>query len=81
MSDLWSKLERPAQSDGMRARATFEQLDNMWGELHVHGDEAEFISMGHRSHWRRVSGSGKSAVWEKENPQPFADGSGPKHRH
>lgn len=67
MSELSSKLEWPASTHGTKARATLAQLRNRWGELLEEREGlVRLTSMGGPEWWRRVSGRGESALYERE---------------
>ncbi|GAC1512292.1 MAG: hypothetical protein NVS1B16_03670 [Pseudarthrobacter sp.] len=69
MSLLDEKLEGGSNGTKGRARATFAQLNNRWGQLRIRGDLAELTTMGKRERWVRTSGSGMSATYElQEGP-------------
>jgi hypothetical protein len=69
VSDLQEKLDRPQPTGGTQARARFSALLARWGELHVHGDSAELVSMGYREKWHRVSGRGPDSMWALDSKE------------
>ncbi len=59
-------LTAPRASPG-RDRATLRQIKLMCGEISVEGDKVIRIGMWHqREVWRRVSGHGPKAIYERE---------------
>ena len=67
MSELSEKLAKPEHAQGNKARASRRQLFSRSGLVTNYGDHIEIWSMGKQEIWRWSSGTGDSAVFEKEN--------------